>query len=132
MLKHFTKKRFLVDSLKNFVDIHNHILPGIDDGAKTVEDSLAMIRLFGELGVSHFIATPHIMHNFYENNSTTIGSSLDQLRAALLANDLKNVVLEAAAEHMIDENFEQLLDSDQVMPIRNEYLFRRRHEDIDY
>ncbi len=122
MLQHFTKKRFLIDYLKNFVDMHNHILPGIDDGAKTVEDSLEMIRCFGELGVSHFIATPHIMHNFYQNNSATIGSSLDQLRAALLDNNLKHVALEAAAEHMIDDNFEQLLEKGEVMAMRKEFL----------
>ena len=122
MLQFFTKKRFLVDYLKNFVDIHNHILPGIDDGAETVEDSLALIGGFGELGISHFIATPHIMHNYYDNDATTIGNSLDQLKITLLENNLKDISIEAAAEHMIDDNFEVLLDENKVMPIRREYL----------
>ena len=122
MLHFYTKKRFLVDYLKDYVDIHNHILPGIDDGAKTVDDSLALIRGFGELGISHFIATPHIMHNYYDNNAVTIGNSLDQLRNALMENNLKDLNIEAAAEHMIDDNFEQLLERNEILPIRQEYL----------
>ena len=45
----FSKKKFLVDYLQNFVDIHNHILPGIDDGAKNTRESIALIRGFKEI-----------------------------------------------------------------------------------
>ena len=68
----FHKKRFLIDYLRNFVDIHNHILPGIDDGAKNPEESLELIRGFQDFGVHRFIATPHIMHHYYPNNKKTI------------------------------------------------------------
>ncbi|MEL6918632.1 MAG: CpsB/CapC family capsule biosynthesis tyrosine phosphatase, partial [Bacteroidota bacterium] len=47
----FSKKKFLVDHLENFIDIHNHILPGIDDGAKTVQDSIGLINGFSEFGI---------------------------------------------------------------------------------
>ncbi|MGB5500291.1 MAG: CpsB/CapC family capsule biosynthesis tyrosine phosphatase, partial [Maribacter sp.] len=43
MFHFFTRKKFLIDYLEGFVDIHNHILPGIDDGAKTVEESVELI-----------------------------------------------------------------------------------------
>ncbi|MGB5387700.1 MAG: CpsB/CapC family capsule biosynthesis tyrosine phosphatase, partial [Eudoraea sp.] len=56
----FSKKKFLVDYLHNFVDIHNHILPGIDDGAKTVDESVDLIHGFKELGITNLVATPHI------------------------------------------------------------------------
>ena len=122
MLQFFAKRKYLVDYLNNFVDIHNHILPGIDDGAKTVEDSIALIKGFGEFGVCRFIATPHIMHNYYDNDVSSINSSLDQLRNVLLEKDFKNVSIEAAAEHMIDDNFEVLLSENRVMAMRREYL----------
>ena len=64
MFYFFQKKKFLVDSLENFIDIHNHILPGIDDGAKTVEDSINLIKGFSDIGVKNSIATPHIMNNY--------------------------------------------------------------------
>lgn len=118
----FSKKKFLVDYLENFVDIHNHILPGIDDGAKTVKDSMAIINGFSEFGVSRFVATPHIMHNFYDNTPETIDKSLNILKNELLKNELKSVSIEASAEHMIDDNFEAILENDKVKSLRKDYL----------
>ena len=122
MFSFFTKKYFLVDSLKDFVDIHNHILPGIDDGAQNVDESIQLIQGFGEIGISRFIATPHIMHNYYENDSKTINASLALLKAGLLENKMKDVSIEVAAEHMIDDNFETLLEAGSIMPIRKEFI----------
>lgn len=122
MFQIFGKKRFLVDYLGNFVDIHNHILPGIDDGAKSVEDSLKLLKAFAELGITNFVATPHIMHNYYPNTSESISEALGSLKNELLAQDLTDIAIEAAAEHMIDDNFEAILAEGGVMPIRKEYL----------
>ncbi len=85
MFDFFVKKKFLVDYLDGFTDIHNHILPGIDDGAKNVEESLSLIKGMGDIGISNFICTPHIMENYYPNNPTSISTSL-----SLLRNELKN------------------------------------------
>ncbi len=104
------------------MDIHNHILPGIDDGAKTVEDSITLIKGMGEFGISRFIATPHIMHNYYPNTEETINKALSDLQDALLENQLTDVALSAAAEHMIDDNFESLLEEAKVMPLGDDYL----------
>lgn len=118
----FQKKRFLVDALKGYVDIHNHLLPGIDDGAKTVEDSLAMIREFESFGVTNFIATPHIMSDYYPNTSKTINKSLKILQGALLDKGLTDVKIEASAEHMIDLPFETLLAGNEIMPLQSDHL----------
>ena len=118
----FSKKKFLVDYLENFVDIHNHILPGIDDGAKNVQESIELIRGFRELGITNLVATPHIMNNLYPNTRATIISSLDKLTNELLGNNLKDISIEVAAEHMIDDNFEKILEKGEVMPIRKQYL----------
>ena len=104
------------------MDIHNHILPGIDDGAKTVEDSITLIKGMGEFGISRFIATPHIMHNYYPNTEETINKALSDLQDALLENQLTDIALSAAAEHMIDDNFESLLEEAKVMPLGDDYL----------
>lgn len=122
MLQIFSKKKFLIDYLEGFVDIHSHILPGIDDGAKTVEDSLQLIRGFIEFGCQKFIATPHIMHNYYPNNSESINSALQKLKNELIWNNLKDVSIRTSAEHMIDSNFETILENDEVMPLAKNYL----------
>ncbi len=122
MFEFFGRKKFLVDYLDKFVDIHNHILPGIDDGAKNTDDSIALIRGFEQFGVSNFVATPHIMHNFYDNTPETILKALENLKGALLSENIKDVSIEASAEHMIDDNFELLLDQERVMPMRKDFL----------
>jgi len=122
MFHFFEKKKFLVDYLENFVDIHNHILPGIDDGAKTVEDALVLIKEFSNLGITNFIATPHIMHNYYPNSPMRINTAFAHLKDALLKHNFNDVTIAAAAEHMIDDNFENLLEIKEVMPIRKDYL----------
>ena len=127
MLNIFSKKKYLVDLLEGFVDIHNHILPGIDDGAQTVEESIMLLKKFAEFGIYNFIATPHIMHNYYPNNITTINQSLAILKNALRMNDLNDISVEASAEHMIDANFETILEEDKVMPLQKSYLWSKCH-----
>ncbi len=122
MISIFNKKKYLVDLLKDSVDIHNHILPGIDDGAQTINDSIDLIKGFLEIGVSNFIATPHIMHNYHNNTPETISKALQVLKEELIKSKIYNVHIAASAEHMIDDNFEAILLADKVMPMRNEYL----------
>lgn len=122
MVSFFTKKKYLVDLLEGFIDIHNHILPGIDDGAKTVEDSMNIINGFAAFGVHDFIATPHIMHNYYDNTPTTIQNAMHVLQEALSAQNGRDVSVRVAAEHMIDSHFEQLLEEQKVMLLGREHL----------
>ena len=122
MFSFFQKKEFLVDYLHGLVDIHNHILPGIDDGAKTVEESLALINGFMEFGVKAFKCTPHIMHNHYNNTPKTILKAYEQLSDGVKSKGWSDVKIDCAAEHMIDDNFESILEEKKVMPINNQYL----------
>ena len=122
MFSFFTKKTYLVDLLEGFTDIHNHILPGIDDGAKTVEDSKSLLKSFAEFGVKNFIATPHIMHNYHDNNPVTINTSLDHLKNELIRDGIDDINIEASAEHMIDDNFEAILSKKQVLPLGEHHL----------
>lgn len=62
MFSIFKKKVFLVDLIDGITDFHNHILPGIDDGAKTVEESIELIEGFKNIGIHDFVATPHVMN----------------------------------------------------------------------
>ena len=48
-------------------DVHSHLLPGIDDGVKTLEEAARIIEQFIDLGYKKLITTPHIMNDFYKN-----------------------------------------------------------------
>ncbi len=65
-------------------DIHCHILPGIDDGAGTLEQSLALLKHAAADGITHMVATPHIQPGTYENNRDSILAVFDVLQSAMI------------------------------------------------
>lgn len=85
-------------------DMHAHWLPGIDDGAQTLTDSLEMIHGLVELGFRKLTATPHIMCDLYQNTPTIIRERLEEVRGACEKEGLP-VELNAAAEYLLDEGF---------------------------
>lgn len=122
MITFFQRKLYLADYLHGLVDIHNHILPGIDDGAKTVDDSITLLKGFSEMGVVNFICTPHIIHNHYDNNPASILKANEKLQSALDKEKELKINLDYAAEHMIDDNFEHILEEKEIMPMGKEHL----------
>ncbi|MCI0469177.1 MAG: tyrosine protein phosphatase [Nitrospirae bacterium] len=64
----------------NFIDIHCHILPGIDDGPADVSESIEMVNIAAEDGISHIFATPHIRDGIYNNRPDTIINAIKNLR----------------------------------------------------
>lgn len=118
MLSIFQKKKFLADHLEGFTDFHNHLLPGIDDGSETVQDSLEMIRKFNEFGVKSFVATPHVMGEYYPNTPESIHKALKELLPALPEENS----LKAAAEYLMDQHFLDTLKKEEVLPISGAHV----------
>ncbi len=102
------------------VDMHSHVLPGIDDGAKTPEDSIALIKKMMAVGIKKIIATPHIMADFYKNTPDTINRSLDVLKAELVKQNI-DIEIHAAAEHYFDETFEPMINKRSLMTMGDNY-----------
>ena len=92
------------------VDMHSHILPGIDDGAPDVEKSLLLVKGLYDLGIRTCIATPHIIGDLYRNTDETIEPALAILQQACAAAALP-MQISAAAEYMLDDYFMELLKS---------------------
>ncbi|NHA06582.1 capsular biosynthesis protein [Mucilaginibacter sp. HC2] len=109
---------FNYDSI--MVDMHSHVLPGIDDGAKTPEDSIILIRKMMELGIKKIIATPHIMVDFYRNTPETINNALNILKAELVKENI-DIPVEAAAEHYFDETFEARVEERRLLTMGDNY-----------
>lgn len=103
------------------VDMHSHVLPGIDDGAPTVDDSTILVKEMMAAGIKKIIATPHIMVDYFKNNADTIFDALTRLTEHLQAEGI-NIPIEAAAEHYFDEHFLELIDNGQLMLINNQYV----------
>ncbi|WP_295767523.1 CpsB/CapC family capsule biosynthesis tyrosine phosphatase [uncultured Mucilaginibacter sp.] len=103
------------------VDMHSHVLPGIDDGAQTVEDSVILIKEMMALGIKKIIATPHIMADYFRNNAQTINDALKKLNDHLQSENI-DIIVEAAAEHYFDEYFLKLIETDSLMLIKDKYV----------
>ena len=93
---------------KGFIDFHNHLLPCIDDGSKSIDQSLEMIKIYNDLGIEKVIASPHIFKDLYPNTPKTIKKSFDDLNSSILDQNTK--VLGFGAEYMVDEFFIKELD----------------------
>src|SRR5690606_10304943 len=119
MLQIFTKKQFLKDLLEDFVDIHNHILPGIDDGAKNVKESLSLIKELKELSVKPFIMTSQVMQDFYTNTDESIGDAYQLLLGSLTNKLSSSITINPATEYMLDSNFEKLLKEDNLFTLKS-------------
>ena len=85
------------------VDFHNHILPGIDDGSKSIDQSLKMLDIYDDLGIKSVIASPHIYKDLYPNTPESISKSFETLNPKATQ---KNVQIKGyAAEYLVDEFF---------------------------
>jgi protein-tyrosine phosphatase len=103
------------------VDMHSHFIPGIDDGAKTIKDSLELLRGMKEAGYRKVITTPHIMGDFFRNTPEIIHNGLAKLREATAAAGI-DIEIEAAAEYYFDFDLEQKIDSGKLLTFGGEYL----------
>lgn len=118
----FSKQKFTSDILfKDFIDIHCHLLPGIDDGSPNLEQSQKMIDDYVALGIQKVIATPHVFKELYPNTPTTIKDSFDLLMQHLEVPDTFSIKF--SAEYMIDEDFIKKLNSNAAfLHFFNNYL----------
>jgi protein-tyrosine phosphatase len=94
------------------VDVHSHLLPMLDDGVKSFEESEEIILRFVKLGYSKIITTPHVMSDAYRNTTAGILEKLKMLKEFLQMKSIP-VKVEAAAEYYLDENLFRMIEQDQ-------------------
>lgn len=122
MLSFFKQKPYLKDLLgDNYIDIHSHLLPGIDDGAKTISDTTALINSFEKIGVSQFITTPHISHYIWNNSPEAIQQKHIETTLLLSENNIKKPFL-AAAEYFMDDWFEKHFKNQKLLTLKDNYV----------
>jgi len=95
-------------------DMHAHILPGLDDGAQNIEQSMELIESMQSRGFEKMVATPHINEDIYRNNGITIGKALAGVKQEAERRGL-TIKIDAAAEYMMDAGFMKLLEQDEPL-----------------
>lgn len=99
-------------------DMHSHFLPGIDDGAKDIADSINLLRTMAGLGYKKIITTPHVFIDYHPNTRQTILAAYEKANAALKENNIA-LELRPAAEYYIDDYFMHLMEKEELLTIRD-------------
>jgi protein-tyrosine phosphatase len=100
------------------IDIHSHILPGLDDGAGSLEESLAMARLAVADGIRTVVATPHVVTGLYSNSREAILAAVAQLQKALQENGIDLTIL-PGAEYRLEPDLPRRLARGELMTIND-------------
>ncbi len=96
------------------IDIHSHLLPGLDDGVKSFEESWQIIQRFEDQGYRKLITTPHIMNDFYRNTPVGIQSKKTEL-IDFLKEKNSSIQIEAAAEYYLDETLIHSVEKNEAL-----------------
>lgn len=115
------KKPFLKDLTVDFVDIHSHVLFGIDDGAKVIEDSSSLMQSFVDLGFKRATTTPHTYPGVWENSYEDITSKLKEVQE-LLPELTSKLDLKVATEYLMDDQFVQRFQSEKLLTLKDNYV----------
>jgi tyrosine-protein phosphatase YwqE len=104
------------------VDMHSHLLPGLDDGLEQMEQTIAFAKEMKQLGYKKFICTPHILPDVHDNSPETILPRLEEVRKALKENEI-DIEVAAAAEYMVGpELHETILKDGKLLTFGNNYI----------
>lgn len=119
----FKKNKAVLSDLitTNYVDIHSHLLPGIDDGSKSISDTLNLINDLKKIRFNEFIATPHVMNQVWENSKPKIEENHKNTLLELQNADVHNT-FRVAAEYMLDDSFRKLFLNESLLTLKDNYV----------
>ncbi len=118
----FKSKPVLKDLIPSqHIDIHSHLLPGIDDGAKNITESIALIQSLQRFGISEIITTPHVIQHVWNNTKESIISK-EQETLLQLSNHKIDIPLKVAAEYLMDDQFAVLSKEKKLLTLKDNYV----------
>ena len=106
---------------EGFIDIHSHILPGIDDGSENLAQSTDLLSRLNSMGFSKCIVTPHTLPEIWENTSEGITATFNSTKLQL-EEPLNNMLYRVGSEYMINESFLQRLQTEPLLTLKDNYV----------
>lgn len=100
------------------IDLHTHILPGLDDGVSSYEEAVNTAREALGYGISHLVATPHILPGIYQNDKAAIYKKLNNLQQ-LLEQQKVAVTIHPGAEYYIEPELPIKMDKGELLTLNN-------------
>ncbi|TDD95081.1 tyrosine-protein phosphatase [Flavobacterium cellulosilyticum] len=125
MFSIFKSKYYLQDLIpNNYIDIHNHLLPGIDDGAKSVAETSTLIARMKEINIAGAIATPHTYTSRWNNSTSSIESAYDYVKET----SLNGCFLKGyASEYMLDSSLMERIKKEKLLCIKDSFVLVELH-----
>ena len=115
-------KKRLADLIPDgYVDIHSHLLPGIDDGSKDENNTISLINSLKGYGFSQFITTPHVLTGVWNNTREGITAKETSTKQLLKDNNVNNP-FKAAAEYLMDDVFLKLINNEPLLTLKDNYV----------
>lgn len=122
MISFFRSKSVLKDLIPaGFVDIHSHLLFGIDDGAKTAQDTEFLIQSMIGLGIEKAITTPHTTPYIWDNTKEMILSKYDEVQR-VLPEQTQSIELRVASEYLMDDSFSKRIQTERLLTLQGDYV----------
>jgi len=103
------------------VDLHSHLVPSIDDGAKDMQSAVELVKELKKYGFKKLITTPHTMSHRFNNSSEDILKGFKSLQDELNKQKV-SIELEVASEYYLDEHFLELLSKKDILTFGENYL----------
>ncbi|HNW88342.1 MAG TPA: hypothetical protein PKN48_01690 [Bacteroidales bacterium] len=102
------------------IDLHSHLIPGVDDGSTSTRESLEIISSLKSMGLKKIIVTPHVSV-FYPNSPEKIRAAFEQLKNKVAENNI-DIEMDVAAEYMVDDGFRNIFESGNLMTFGKNYV----------
>lgn len=121
MFHWFKTKNTSKKNLGYHTDIHSHLLPGIDDGSDSVEESIELIQRLQEMGINRIITTPHIAESAFPNTIKEISAANELLQKGMKSAGIE-IDFHYSAEYRLDDEFIQQFEEKKLIPFPENYL----------
>lgn len=102
-------------------DMHSHLIPGIDDGSRSLDESIAILAKFESLGYKKVITTPHIMSEVYPNKPENILGGLDLIRNEVAKSGI-DLLIDAGAEYFLDDTIVKKAKDQSLLSFGERYV----------
>lgn len=121
MFNIFSKKSKQESKLFYCTDVHSHILPGVDHGSQSVDESLDMLKAQLDMGVNRVMCTSHVTAETFENTPESLTAAYNELKQAIEREDLP-VEIYVSAEYRIDEYWTKEYEAGHLLPMPGNHI----------
>lgn len=119
--------------MRNIFDIHCHILPGIDDGSSSMEETLEMVRMAEEQGIGRFIVTPHFSRQFLNDNPKMILQLCQEVQENIWKTIGKEITVYPGQEIFYGEDMIEKLSQGELLTMAgSDYVLLEFHPQVPY